>query len=205
MVPRESYNDQKDKQAVLNIFSRNVVMLIVFILTSACSGMASHGNDASTRSDTTDRHQATTKAAQSVANANYPKDAPTEPAVAGGRGETEKLPDDSIPGENSVYFSFGEATIDEHGIQFLRQQATLLKENPLKIVTLIAFTDNLGSRSFNLAISEARINAVVENLRRLGVPQKQIRRKSAGLSKLSSSCNTQACRQKMRRVELNFN
>lgn len=106
--------------------------------------------------------------------------------------------------ENSVFFAFASARVDLQGDQLLRQHAERLKADPDVRVTLVAYTDNLGSRSYNLAIAEERMNSVVSRLRSFGVPAKQIQRKSAGQSSINTSCNTIVCRQQMRRVELMY-
>ena len=106
---------------------------------------------------------------------------------------------------NSIYFAKGATRIDPAGQNKLRQHAARLKENPAQVVTLAGYTDDLGSDSYNLAISDQRIEAVAKLLRTYGVPKKQIhplRRYSVGRRESMPDCRTKECRQLMRRVEL---
>ncbi|WP_350495241.1 OmpA family protein [Accumulibacter sp.] len=128
-----------------------------------------------------------------------------QPLAPAEQSASNTLPDARHRDESSVYFAFVSTKIDDRGLALLRRHAAWLKEHPDAVVTLFAFTDNLGSRSYNLALAEERINSVVAALHELGVTKKQIRRKSAGLGKMSANCNTQPCRQQMRRVDLIYN
>ena len=106
---------------------------------------------------------------------------------------------------NSIYFAKGATRIDRTEQNKLRIHAARLKENPVQVVTLAGYTDDLGSDSYNLAIAEQRIEAVAKLLRTYGVPKKQIqplRRYSVGRAGSMAACRTTDCRQKMRRVEL---
>ena len=72
------------------------------------------------------------------------------------------------------------------------------------VVTLIGLTDDQGSRSFNLVIAEQRIEAVAKILRAHGVLKSQIRPYPLGSNMPDPACKTPACREKMRRVELDY-
>lgn len=103
----------------------------------------------------------------------------------------------------TVYFRFSETMIDGESEEILRQNAQKLKEDPQLVVTLVGHTDNLGSAAYNLAVADKRIEAVSERLRSLGVARNQIRRLPLGSEQSSKMrCDNEACRQKMRRVEL---
>ncbi|MBV5337749.1 MAG: OmpA family protein [Deltaproteobacteria bacterium] len=182
---------------MLKNISRSLVVIFVSTAFSACTSTGPAGSSNPDLGATPVTHQPGRKAPQSADQAKTPVLAAGMPKLS-----DDKLQNDIMVSQNSIYFSFGKSEIDNSGMKLLRQNATRLKENPLQTVTLAAFTDNLGSRSLNLAIAEERINIVVSTLRSLGVSRKQIRRKSAGLSRLSSACSTASCRQRMRRVEL---
>lgn len=104
--------------------------------------------------------------------------------------------------ENNIYFAFGGVSVSRLERAKLQQHADYLKANPDKSVTLIGYTDDLGSRSYNIAIAEQRVAAVRKLLRKYRVPGSQIRRYSVGNEKTPKICKTSQCRQKMRRVEL---
>lgn len=104
--------------------------------------------------------------------------------------------------DNSIYFAIGGTLIDPAGQQKIREHATRLQENSEQVIQLIGHSDNLGSRGYNLAISEKRIEAVRALLRSYGVSKKQILTYALGNERADRNCKTSACRLKMRRVEL---
>ncbi|WP_374683423.1 OmpA family protein [Accumulibacter sp.] len=106
--------------------------------------------------------------------------------------------------ENNIYFSLGGVTVSSRERAKLQQHAAYLKENTETSVTLIGFTDDLGSRNYNVAIAEQRVAAVRKLLRAYRVPGGQIRRYSVGSEKTPKTCKTEECRRKMRRVELRY-
>jgi len=106
--------------------------------------------------------------------------------------------------QNNIYFSLGGVTVNSRERAKLQQHASYLKEHPEQSVTLIGYTDDLGSRNYNVAIAEQRVAAVRKLLRSYRVPGGQIRRYSVGSEKTPKTCKTEQCRQKMRRVELRY-
>ena len=116
----------------------------------------------------------------------------------------QEAPAAKIDDSNSIYFTLGATDVDLPGQQKLRAHAQRLQANPELVVTLIGHTDNLGSRAYNVAIAEKRIEGVSALLRSYGVAKKQIRHYAVGSERLDRSCKTTACRQKMRRVELSY-
>ena len=107
------------------------------------------------------------------------------------------------PGRRTVYFGFGEATINSAGAQVLRENAQQLKNDPQLVVTVVGHTDNLGSAAYNLAVADKRIDAATEKLRSFGVPKNQLRRLPLGSEQSSKeTCDSEPCRQAMRKVEL---
>lgn len=110
----------------------------------------------------------------------------------------------AVNAEENVFFKRGEAEIDALGQRKLLLHAERLKADPRLHVTLVGSTDEQGSRSFNLAIAEKRVNAVYLRLRALGVRREQIRRVSMGGEKGSKSCRSETCHKLMRRVELRY-
>lgn len=110
----------------------------------------------------------------------------------------------SVPVENSVFFERGSAEIGENGVANLRLHAERLKSNPKERVTLIGYTENLGSRAYSVAIAAKRVEAVSSMLRKFGVPIGQIRQRIAGVERNGKACNSEKCRRLMRRVELRY-
>lgn len=124
-----------------------------------------------------------------------PAAAATPPAPAG-------VPE--IDEENAIFFASGSSRLDADGERKLQRHAARLKTDPKLSVTLVGHTDDLGSRSYNIAIAEQRTTAVAGQLLAAGVRRTQIRRYSMGHEKAAEACRTAACRQKMRRVDLIF-
>lgn len=116
----------------------------------------------------------------------------------------EEVPANPVLEENNIYFRSGSTQVDAAGEQKLRLHASRLAENRKAVVTLIGLTDDQGSRSFNLVIAEQRIEAVARILRANGVLRNQLRFYARGNKAPDQACKTPACREKMRRVELDY-
>ncbi|MBI4743074.1 MAG: OmpA family protein [Betaproteobacteria bacterium] len=71
---------------------------------------------------------------------------------------------EAVDDRNSIYFNIGATQIDLEGQEKVKAHAARLKHDPDLDVTLIGYTDDLGSRSFNVAISEKRTEAVAKLL-----------------------------------------
>lgn len=103
-----------------------------------------------------------------------------------------------------VFFALGSSTVsnkEKYKITALAQR--LLDEKNL-VVTLIGHANDNGSSSFNLAVSDSRVKAVTEQLRKLGVQRFQIRKEALGSERTPKSCRSTECRQRSRRVEFVF-
>lgn len=142
------------------------------------------------------------------AKAPEPAPAATSKAPVDKTPESEPGPDErplAVRDEaNNVYFELRSTLIDDAGKATLREHAERLKANPKQKVTLVGHMDDLGSRNYNLAITEERLAAVSSQLRALGVQARQIRRDRASGESDSPPCRNEACRALMRRVELKY-
>lgn len=142
------------------------------------------------------------------AKAPEPAPAATSKAPVDKTPESEPGPDErplAVRDEaNNVYFELRSTLIDDTGKATLREHAERLKANPKQKVTLVGHMDDLGSRNYNLAITEERLAAVSSQLRALGVQARQIRRDRASGESDSPPCKNEACRALMRRVELKY-
>jgi outer membrane protein OmpA-like peptidoglycan-associated protein len=107
----------------------------------------------------------------------------------------------AVDNENNVFFVLGSSSVDAVGRKKVQDHARRLKADPKLEVTLVGYTDDLGSLSYNLAIAEQRVNAIHKELRSNGVRSNQIRRHVAGPEQLSPACRSTECRKKMRRVQ----
>lgn len=110
----------------------------------------------------------------------------------------------AVDSENSIFFALAETDVDEAGEQKLRLHAARLKEDNKLRVRLVGYTDNQGSRSYNIALAERRVKAVYDLLRKFGVSSLQLRHTSVGGEMANKSCRSAECRNLMRRVELQY-
>jgi outer membrane protein OmpA-like peptidoglycan-associated protein len=106
--------------------------------------------------------------------------------------------------DECVFFPLGASTVsnkEKHKIDALAQR--LLDDKNL-VVTLIGHANDNGGSSFNLAVSDGRVMAVAEQLRKHGVQRSQIRKEALGSERTPKSCRSAECRQRSRRVEFAF-
>ncbi len=106
--------------------------------------------------------------------------------------------------EEPVLFGRGSSVVDDTGMEVVRRHAERLRADPKLVVTLVGRTDDLGSRSYNVAVADRRVIAVAAALRRLDVPRGQIRRASAGGEVARVACADDECRASRRRVDFFF-
>lgn len=105
--------------------------------------------------------------------------------------------------EDNVCFAPGTAVIGERGRLSISSYANKLKSDPRLHVILRGFSGNPGSRAYNLARSQERIDAVEHALEHLGVASYQIRKRSYGLPAADDAdCAVADGRQSRRRVDV---
>ncbi len=104
--------------------------------------------------------------------------------------------------DESIFFSLGSSTITPGEQEKIETIAELLREDKNLLVKLIGHANDNGSLSFNLAVSDGRVMAVAEQLRKNGVQVIQIRSEALGSEQTPSNCRSAECRRKFSRVEL---
>lgn len=114
--------------------------------------------------------------------------------------EAEELP--KITEESTVFFTRGSAALNYREKQKLEIIAERLTEDRNLRVTLLGHANDNGSSSFNLAVSDNRVNVVAAFLRKRGVHGSQITARALVSGKVASNCRSSSCRQKFRRVDL---
>lgn len=125
---------------------------------------------------------------------------PSPPAPAPALAAAQEPASDSA---REVLFAYRSTRVPQKALPMLSEIAKSLKSDRLHHVTLIAHADSMGSREFSVAIASKRAAAVEAELLKLGVRPTQIRKHSMGNAKVPrGGCGTEACRQNMRRVEL---
>lgn len=109
-----------------------------------------------------------------------------------------------IHDEACIFFSLGSSTVSRKEKYKIVSIARKMLDDKNLVVTLIGHANDNGSSSFNLAVSDSRVTAVAEQLRRHGVQRSQIRKEALGSERTPKSCRSEECRLRSRRVEFVF-
>jgi OmpA-OmpF porin, OOP family len=109
-------------------------------------------------------------------------------------GETIRL--------DHLIFPQGKSTIDPASFQELDEVAQMLKENEKMIVQLEGHTDNVGSPSSNMKLSQSRVEAVKKYLVKKGVSKNRVKTKAFGGTQPLRNEMTPEERALNRRVEM---
>ncbi|MDP3559912.1 MAG: OmpA family protein [Legionellaceae bacterium] len=137
---------------------------------------------------------------------------PDEDVMAHGLGNFTHFPGQE-PGEsystkaptNQRYlFAYDDATLASKYEPSLQAQASYLKGHPGAKVLLAGYTDERGSREYNIALGEHRANAVQQLLRSWGAQSYQLRVVSYGKERPLCVGHGGACHRQNRRVELMY-
>ena len=124
--------------------------------------------------------------------------------------------DDTLPGSvvddlgctvyigvlEDVTFKTGSSELTPEARNVLNSVAETLRSQPLTIVELSAYTDNVGTEEQNNALSVARVKSVALYLIRAGVKKMQLTLKAYGEKRPISSNDTEEGRRVNRRVEI---
>lgn len=126
---------------------------------------------------------------------------PATPPAESTTGSADILPANP---EESIFFLPGSSAIAATERHKLTPLAARLQADRRLTVTLVAHTNDYGSRSFNLAIADARIGTVIKALKKQGVAAYQIRKRAGSDQKETVNCRTPECWRSMRRVDFVF-
>ncbi len=106
---------------------------------------------------------------------------------------------------NQIYhFSFNKSVVDSTFFPSLQAQANYLIAHPSVKIRLAGFTDNIGSREYNVALGWRRAVAVAAQLQQYGVSKRQLILLSYGQEKPVSLGESTQDRALNRRVELRY-
>lgn len=105
-----------------------------------------------------------------------------------------------------IYFDFNKATIKKQSFELLAEVANVINSNPqIKLIEVAGHTDDVGNDAYNLKLSQARVDAVVNHLVTVGkVDRSRLQPKGYGESKPIDSNATEDGRAMNRRVEFNI-
>ena len=104
--------------------------------------------------------------------------------------------------EKPVLFETGSAVIDPEYIPFLEACGDVLKLNSHIVMSVSAFTDSSGDADFNLELSQARADAVVDFYRNLDIGDDQLISVGLGESDFVADNDTEEGRRENRRAML---
>ncbi|MEN2993605.1 MAG: FG-GAP-like repeat-containing protein [Bacteroidia bacterium] len=102
----------------------------------------------------------------------------------------------------NIYFDFDKATLRPESIEELERVVRFLQENPSLRVEISGHTDSDGSDIYNLRLSQARAQAVVDYLVGRGIEATRLVARGYGESRPVAPNDTPENKQKNRRTEL---
>lgn len=102
-----------------------------------------------------------------------------------------------------IYFDTGKAEVKPESEPALKEIAKLLQQNPKLKLYVVGHTDNMGSLTYNMKLSQSRADAVVTTLiSGYGINAKRLEARGVGFLAPVASNKTEEGRAKNRRVEL---
>ncbi len=102
----------------------------------------------------------------------------------------------------NIYFDYDKATLRPESIEELERTVRFLEENPTLRVEISGHTDSDGSDIYNLRLSQARAQAVVDYLVSRGINPSRLVAKGYGETQPIAPNDTPENKQKNRRTEL---
>lgn len=102
---------------------------------------------------------------------------------------------------NNVYFAFNKWDLLPESFDELNTVVKFLTDNPKVEIEVSGHTDNIGSESYNLELSDKRAASVKNYLVSKGIDAKRITSKGYGKSKPIAENTTELGREQNRRVE----
>jgi len=99
-------------------------------------------------------------------------------------------------------FEFNSTDLDDDAEEFLQQLATNLREHTDVRVTIVGYTDNIGSEKFNLRLSQKRADEIKKYLLQQGITADRLLSEGRGMQNPLNENLTESDRAQNRRVEL---
>jgi peptidoglycan-associated lipoprotein len=173
------------------------IFLVCLLTLGACSTDPHREIPQASQADS----RATTETAKSIppapSVANSPNAQESRDPVAATHPEEK-----SVSNDRSIFFPDGDAELSEDSLSLIRQHAEYLKLNPKRFITLRAYLDSLGSRTYSLAIVQKRLDAVARALHEQGVARSRIRQVMLGQRGKRQPCERPLCTNRGQRIEL---
>lgn len=102
---------------------------------------------------------------------------------------------------NNVYFAFNKWDLLPESFDELNTVVKFLTDNPKVEIEVSGHTDNIGSDSYNMNLSQKRADAVKNYLTSKGIAAKRVSSKGYGKTKPIATNSTELGREQNRRVE----
>jgi peptidoglycan-associated lipoprotein len=185
-------------QVILN--KKLLSSLLLALVLTACKSTPMVDKPAAVE----DRSQAV-PAALSTADKGVDTTAIKELAVDGSATSTSdnELNDpSSILSKRSIYFDFNSDTVKPEFRPIIEAHAKYLLTHTNAKMVVQGFTDERGTREYNLSLGQRRSVAVKKALNLMGVKDQQIETVSYGEEKANTSCVDEACIKTNRRADI---
>jgi OOP family OmpA-OmpF porin len=116
-----------------------------------------------------------------------------------------ELRDNKIEIHEKIQFDFDKATIKEISFSLLNEVADVIKKNPhIKKIAIEGHASAEGGADYNLQLSDRRAKAVMKYLVEHGISQDMLTAKGFGVTRPVADNDSDAGREKNRRVEFNI-
>lgn len=102
---------------------------------------------------------------------------------------------------NNIFFDFDKASLRPDSKPELERMITILRDNPSMKIEISGHTDNKGSATYNLKLSESRAKSVVDYIVSKGISAERLTYTGYGFLKPIASNATDEGRQQNRRTE----
>lgn len=116
--------------------------------------------------------------------------------------EGQPLTKGSVIVLRNIFFDFDKSTLLQQSYKELQGLLSLMKKHPSMKVQIIGHTDNQGSVTYNMRLSENRAKAVVDYLIKRGIDAKRLQYKGRGAYEPIDTNATEEGRANNRRVEM---
>jgi outer membrane protein OmpA-like peptidoglycan-associated protein len=103
---------------------------------------------------------------------------------------------------NDILFDFDKSDIRANETSKVADIASYVQKNPTTMVGIDGYADPRGTDKYNQALSERRVNAILDALLKAGVSRDKIQTGAFGEMRLKCQEATEACWQSDRRVEV---
>jgi peptidoglycan-associated lipoprotein len=173
--------------------STRFLALILTALVAAC---------ASTEEQKSAAMASDSSGAQTPGSTIRPTDRQGPSSSRDGTASTPTRP--GAPAKNSVYFDYDQFDIKPEYKTVVEDHAKYLRANPALRARIEGNADERGSREYNVALGQRRAEAVMKNLRLLGVQDSRMEAISYGEEKPRRTGHDEASHAENRRGDLVF-